>query len=133
MRDKSTRRHIDTALENVESALRDLSDRLEEALPGKRRLRHRVARAEDSLRRTAHGVAGRLPRERTASLVESAERTIRMHPVKVALTAAVAGYCAWSIVRFANGRTATRRERLDEVGPFRAARDAVREHADVRH
>ncbi len=132
MRDKSARKQIDTAIGNVESALRDLSDRLEDVVPGRRRLRHRVARAEDRLRRTAHSVAGRLPRERTASLVESAEQTVREHPVRVALTAALAGYCAWSIWRFANGRPTVRKERLGE-GRFRAAAGAAREHLDVRH
>jgi L-serine deaminase len=133
MRDKSARKQIDTAIGNVESALRDLSDRLEEIVPGRRRLRNRVARAEDRLRRTAHSVADRLPRERTASLVESAERTVRAHPVEVALTAAIAGYCAWSILRFANGRSSMRKERLGPAGRLRAAADAARERIDVRH
>lgn len=132
MKDKRARKHIDTAIGNVESALRDLSDRLEEVVPGRRR-RHgsRLARAEEGLRRTARSVAGHLPRERTASLVDTAEQTVRAHPVKVALTAAVAGYCAWSIFRFANGRTTVRKERLGQS--YRAAADAAREHADIRH
>lgn len=133
MKDKRARKQIDAALGNVESALRDLSDRLEDVVPGRKRYRNRLARAEDGLRRTARSVAGRLPRERTASLVESAEQTVRAHPVRVALTAAVAGYCAWSLFRFANGHSAVRKERLGRHDPYRAPADAAREHGDVRH
>lgn len=133
MKETNARKHIDAALGNVESALRDLSDRLEEAVPGRRRIRSRLARAEDGLRRTAHSVAGHLPRRQTASLLETAENTVRAHPVRVALTAAVAGYCAWSLYRYANDRARVRKEKPG-LSRFRATADAARDRAaEIRH
>ena len=91
----------------MESALKDLSERLEDALPGSDDLRHRVTRAKRAIRRGAGSVADHVTPP-YPSLVEETRRTVRDHPVRVALTAAMAGYCVWSLLRLANGRASSR-------------------------
>lgn len=137
MKNIGTRRQIDVAVRNVESALKDLSDRLDDALPGTARSRrNRLHRAEAAIRRTAHNVAGRLPTERGASLLEDAGQTVRAHPLTVALTAAAAGCLVWSLLHLAgNSRPRTRRERLyglAERGRQKAS-EAMQEGFNLRH
>ncbi|MGH8193030.1 MAG: hypothetical protein ACREQ8_01335 [Woeseiaceae bacterium] len=107
MRQTDVRQQLDAAVSNMESALKDLSERLEDALPGSDDLRHRVTRAKRAIRRGAGSVADHVTPP-YPSLVEETRRTVRDHPVRVALTAAMAGYCVWSLLRLANGRASLR-------------------------
>lgn len=105
MRHADTRRQLDDAVNHVEAALKDLSERLEDALPGSGR-RRRIARAKRAVRRTAGSLTDRVSGRQVSSLVDDTRRVVSDHPVQVALTAAVAGYCVWSLIRLANGRPA---------------------------
>jgi ElaB/YqjD/DUF883 family membrane-anchored ribosome-binding protein len=105
MRHTDVKKHLDVAIHNVESALQDLADRLE-VLPDKGTRKSAVRRAGRTLKRTADTVAEHIPFERASTLAADTGRTVRQHPVKTALTAAIAGYCLWSLIRYANDRTA---------------------------
>src|SRR5690606_6142521 len=96
MRHTDVRSQLDTAFGNVESALRNLSDRLDEVLPdyGGRR---RVQRAGRALRRKAHEVAERVRPQRGGDLVEDTRRTIREHPLGTVVTAALVGGLVWAV------------------------------------
>lgn len=120
MRHMDTRKQLDAAVENVESALRNLSDRLEDVLPGSSH-RRRVSRAGRAIRRTASSVVDRVSPDHASSLVADTRRTVSEHPVRVALTAALAGYCVWSLFKLANGRLEGNSHSLADR--FRSARD----------
>jgi hypothetical protein len=49
-----------------------------------------------------------VPIERASAIAADTGRTVREHPVKTLLTAAVAGYCVWSLVRYATERPPAR-------------------------
>jgi ElaB/YqjD/DUF883 family membrane-anchored ribosome-binding protein len=125
MRHLDTREQLDAAVSNVESALKNLSERLDDVLPGSDRLSHRVTRAKRAIRRTASSVADRIPADRASQLVAETGRTVREHPLRVALTAALAGYCVWSLLRLTNGR--------GNSHPLADRFRAAREHVDLRH
>jgi hypothetical protein len=104
MRQADVRKQFDAAIHTVEATLRDLSDRLE-ALPGAGKRRSpAVRRAQRTLQRTAHNVADHIPFERASNLAADTRRTVAQHPVTTALTAAIAGYCIWSLIRYSNSR-----------------------------
>jgi hypothetical protein len=103
MRHPDARSHFDAAVSNVESALKDLTDRLDDVLPGNNR-RRQLSRAGRAIRRTASSVADRVTPGHRSSMVADARQAVRDHPVQVALTAALAGYCLWSLFRLGNGR-----------------------------
>lgn len=105
MRHPETRKQLDDAVSNVESALKNLAARLDDALPGRSHRRSRVHRAERAVRRAAHSVADRVSPRHASSFLADTERTVRQHPVRVALAAAVAGYCVWSLMRMSHGRS----------------------------
>lgn len=99
------KKQFDAAIENVEYALRDLSDRLE-SLSDSRRPRSAMREAGRSLRRRASFFAGHVPLERASAIAADTGRTVRQHPVTTALTAAVAGYCIWSLIQYSTNRAA---------------------------
>lgn len=123
MRHSDVRSQLDTAFGNVESALKNLSDRLDDVLPDHGR-RSRISRARRAVRRTASSVAGRVMPHHGSSLVEDTRRTVREHPVGTVLTAAVAGFAVWSVLRMANSRhTLTTGNGRTLAGRFRAAQE----------
>lgn len=129
MRQSDVRTQLDTAFTSVESALRNLSDRLEDVLPDHGR-RSRISRAGRALRRTAGSVAERVTPQHASSLVEDTRRTVREHPFGTVLTAAAAGFCVWSLLRMANSRHAqTTDDRRTLASRFRAAQ----EEGVIRH
>jgi ElaB/YqjD/DUF883 family membrane-anchored ribosome-binding protein len=125
MRHLDPRDQLDAAVSNVESALRHLSERLDDVLPGSNDLSRRVTRAKRALRRTTGSMVDHFPSDRASQLVAETGRTVREHPLRAVLTAAAAGYCVWSLIRLANGRD----DSHTLAGRFRAARD----HLDPRH
>ncbi len=100
MRHSDVFSQLETAFGNVESALKNLSDRLDDALPDYRR--RPIKRAGQALRRTANQVAERVRPEHAGSLMEDTRRTVREHPVSTVLAAAAAGYVVWSLLRMGN-------------------------------
>jgi len=118
MRQSDVRRQFKTALRNAESALQDLSDRLDD-LPGSGRRKSTLQRAGRSLRRTAGSMAEHVPLDRASAIAADTGRTVREHPVKTLMTAAIAGYCVWSLVRYATEKSSERAQRAgnaDEEG-----------------
>jgi ElaB/YqjD/DUF883 family membrane-anchored ribosome-binding protein len=103
------KKQFDAAIENVESALRDLSDRLE-SLSQSRRPPTAMRRAGRNLKRRASSFADHVPLERASAIAADTGRTVRQHPVTTVLTAAVAGYCIWSLVQYSTNRTAAGRK-----------------------
>lgn len=104
------KKQFDAAIGNVESALRELSDRLD-SLSGSRRSRSPMHRAGRTLKRQASYFADHVPLERASAFAADTGRTVRRHPVTTALTAAVAGYCLWSLIQYSTSRTAGRGSR----------------------
>lgn len=119
MRHTDVRSQLDTAFGNVESALRHLSDRLDDVLPDNG-YRRPISRAGRALRRTASQVADRVRPHHAGSLVEDTRRTVREHPVSTVLTAAAAGFLVWSLLRLSNSRNARSGGRHTLAGRFRA-------------
>lgn len=130
MRQAKVRKQFKAAIRNVESALQDLSDRLD-AIPGSSgRNRSSVRRAGRTLRRTAGTVAGHVPLERASAIAADTGRTVRQHPVKTALTAAVAGYLVWTLVRYSTERTAAgKRAREGFIDSVDEGADELRQKA----
>jgi hypothetical protein len=128
MRYPDARHQLDDAVNHVESALRNLSDRLEDVLPGNRH-RRRLTRARRAIGRTASSVVDRVSPEHAPALFADARRGVTNHPVRAALTATVAGICIWSLLRLLldgksrarrNGRTLAQRYRsVQEEGVLR--------------
>lgn len=102
------KKQFDAAIENVESALQVLSDRLE-SLSDSRRPRSTMRRAGRNLKRRASSFADHVPLERASEIAADTGRTVRQHPITTALTAAVAGYCIWSLIQYSTSRTAAGR------------------------
>lgn len=102
------KKHLDAAIENAESALRDLSDRLE-SLSGSRRPRSAMRRAGRKWKRRANSIADHVPLERASAFAADTGRSVREHPVTTVLAAAVAGYCIWSLIQYSTNRTAAGR------------------------
>jgi ElaB/YqjD/DUF883 family membrane-anchored ribosome-binding protein len=121
MRYPDARNQLDAAVSNVESALKNLSDRLEDVLPGNSH-RRRISRARRAITRTASSVAERVPGQ-ASSLVEDTRRTVREHPVRVALTAAIAGYFVWSLIRVANEKSENRGYGRSLADRYRTSQD----------
>lgn len=102
------KKQFDAAIENVESALQVLSDRLE-SLSDSRRPRSTMRRAGRNLKRRASSFVDHVPLERASEIAADTGRTVRQHPITTALTAAVAGYCIWSLIQYSTSRTAAGR------------------------
>jgi hypothetical protein len=120
------KKQFDAAIGNVESALRDLSERLE-SLPVTGRPRNSFRRAGRTLRRTAGSFADHVPLERASAIAADTGRSVRQHPVTAALTAAVAGYCIWSLIQYSASRSGAGRRfaaRRDEQSEGRFGDDA---------
>ena len=138
MRQADLKKQFDAAIHSVEATLRDLSDRLD-ALPGAGKHRSPVVRrARRTLQRTAHSVADHIPFERASNLAADTRRTVTQHPVTTALTAAIAGYCIWSLIRYSNSQRQAlqeRRRRGNAEERSEAAEDMQRERypEDDRH
>lgn len=96
------RSQLDAAFGNVESALKNLSERLDDVLPDYGRQR-KIARARRAIRRTASSVVERV-RPHEGGLMEDTRRTVREHPFGTLLTAAAAGFFVWSLFRIASSR-----------------------------
>ncbi|MEX2124175.1 MAG: hypothetical protein WD795_09805 [Woeseia sp.] len=134
MRQADVKKQFDAVIHNVESALRDLSDRLE-GLPDTGKYPNPVRRAGRTLKRTADNVAERIPFERASTLAVDTGRAVRQHPVTTALTAAFAGYCIWSLIRYSNGRAAALKasragNRIGELDPGSDAAEQLRPAAE---
>jgi len=108
MRQTYVRNRFDTAIHNVESALQELTDRLD-SLPGTGRPGSTLRHAGRTLRRTASSLADHVPFERASEMAAGTGRVVRQNPVKTLLTAAIAGYCIWSLVQYSTSRTAAGR------------------------
>jgi hypothetical protein len=121
MRQTYVKNQFEAAIRNVESALRELADRLD-SLPGQGSPRTTLRHAGRTLRRTAGSVADHLPFERASEMAADTGRVVRQNPVKTALTAAIAGYCIWSLIQYSSSRTA--------AGKSSAFSDA---ESDTRH
>lgn len=119
MRYPEARHQLDDAVNHVESALRNLSDRLEDVLPGNRQ-RRRLTRARRAIGRTTSSVIERVPGQASALLGET-RRGVSNHPVRTALLAMFAGLAAWSLLRLVSNRSPERLEdRRTLAGRFRA-------------
>jgi hypothetical protein len=108
MRQTYVKNRFDAAIRNIESALEDLNDRLD-SLPGSRSPRSTLRHAGRTLRRKAGYLADHVPFDRASAMAADTGRVVRQNPVKTALTAAIAGYCIWSLIRYSNSRTAADR------------------------
>lgn len=102
------KKQFEAAIENAESALRDLSERLE-SLSASRRPRSTMRRAGRNLKRRASSFVDHVPLERASTFAADTGRTVRQHPVTTVLTAAVAGYAIWSLIQYSTNRTAAGR------------------------
>jgi hypothetical protein len=131
MRYPDTHRQLDDAVNHVESALKNLSDRLEDFLPGDRH-RRRLTRARRAIGRTTSSVIDRVPGQASALLTDT-RRGVTNHPVRTALTAMLAGLCLWSLFRLvSNGRSPRRLNGRSFADRFRSAQ-AAQEEGVLRH
>lgn len=105
MRNAQLRRQFKATLRNVESALDDLSERLDMLPGGNGRRGNAIERAGRRLRHTAGTMADHVPLERASAIATETGRTLRQHPVITVATAAIAGYCVWSLIRWSNDRS----------------------------
>lgn len=108
MRQTYAKNQFDAALRSIESTLQDITDRLD-SLPGSRTPASTLRRAGRNLRRTAGSIAGHVPFDRASEMAADTGRVVRQNPVKTVLTAAIAGYCIWSLIRYSTSRPAAGR------------------------
>lgn len=108
MRQTYAKNQFDAALSNIESALQDISDRLD-SLPGSRTPGGALRRAGRNLKRKAGSIADHVPFDRASEMAADTGRVVRQNPVKTALTAAIAGYCIWSLIQYSTSRPAAGR------------------------
>jgi ElaB/YqjD/DUF883 family membrane-anchored ribosome-binding protein len=99
MRQTYAKSQFDAALRNIESALRDITDRLD-SLPGSETPGSTLRRAGRNLRRKAGYIADHVPLDRASEMAADTGRVVRQNPVKTVLTAAIAGYCIWSLIQY---------------------------------
>lgn len=131
MRHPYTHHQLDDAVNHVESALRNLSDRLEDFLPGNRH-RRRLTRAGRAIGRASSSVIDRVPGQASALLADT-RRGVSNHPVRTALTAMLAGLCIWSLFRLvSNRRSPMRLNGRSLADRFRSAQ-AAQEEGVLRH
>lgn len=128
MRYPEARHQLDDAVNHVESALRNLSDRLEDLLPGNRH-RRRLTRARRAIGRTASSVAGRVPGQASALLADT-RRGVASHPLRTALAAVLAGLAVWSLLRLVSNRSP---ERLDGRRTLAGRYRSAQEEGVLRH
>jgi ElaB/YqjD/DUF883 family membrane-anchored ribosome-binding protein len=105
MRQTYVKNQFHAAIRNVESALQELTDRLD-SLPGTGRPGSTLRHAGRTLRRRAGSLADHVPFERASEMAADTGRVVRENPVKTVLTAAIAGYCIWSLIQYSTSRTA---------------------------
>lgn len=103
MRQTYAKNQFDAALRSIESTLQDITDRLD-SLPGSRTPASTLRRAGRNLRRTAGSIADHVPFDRASEMAADTGRVVRQNPVKTVLTAAIAGYCIWSLIRYSTSR-----------------------------
>lgn len=134
MSNSHIRGQLESAVSNVESALRNLSDRLDDVLPDYGR-RRRISRAGRAIRRTAGQVAERVRPNNGASLMDDTRRTVREHPYGSVLMAAFAGWLVWSVLRSGESRHAGHEadEGRSLAGRFRSAMGRQDEESALRH
>lgn len=119
MRHPDTHHQLDDAVNHVESALKNLSDRLEDFLPGNRH-RRRLTRARRAIGRTTNSVIEHVPGQASALLADT-RRGVTDHPVRTALTAILAGLCIWSLFRLVSNKSPARIEGRTLADRYRAA------------
>ena len=119
MRHQEAQRQLHDAVNHVESALRNLSDRMEDFLPGNRH-RRRLARAKRAIGRRTSSVVERVPGQASALLADT-RRGVTNHPVRTALTAMLAGLCVWSLFRLLSNRSPARLEGRALADRYRSA------------
>jgi hypothetical protein len=131
MRQTYVKNQFEAAIRNVESALQELTDRLD-SLPGQASPRTTLRHARRTLRRTAGSVADHLPFERASEMAADSARVVRQNPVKTALTAAIAGYCIWSLIRYSSSRTtAGKRLRFSDAERNRRLQEDISRGAGI--
>jgi ElaB/YqjD/DUF883 family membrane-anchored ribosome-binding protein len=115
MRQTYVKNQFDAAIRNVESALEELADRLH-SRPVTASPRSSLRHAGRTLRRKAGSLADHVPFERASEMAADAGRVVRHHPVKTVVTAAIAGYCIWTLIQYSTSRAAAgRNSRLSEA------------------
>jgi ElaB/YqjD/DUF883 family membrane-anchored ribosome-binding protein len=115
MRQTYVKNQFDAAIRNVESALEELADRLH-SRPVTASPRSSLRHAGRTLRRKAGSLADHVPFERASEMAADAGRVVRHHPVKTVVTAAIAGYCIWTLIQYSTRRAAAgRNSRLSEA------------------
>lgn len=119
MRHQEAQHQLHDAVNHVESALRNLSERMEDFLPGSRH-RRRLARARRALGRRTSSVVERVPGQASALLADT-RRGVTDHPVRTALTAMLAGLFVWSLFRLLSNRSPARLEGRTLADRYRSA------------
>jgi ElaB/YqjD/DUF883 family membrane-anchored ribosome-binding protein len=135
MRQSDVRKQFKAAVRNAESAVQDLADRFDDLQGGGSR--SAIRRARKSLRRSAGTFADRVPFDRATAFAADTGRRVREHPVRVLVTAAVAGYCVWALLRYATERNEPGQARIratDDLDELQPDVEAPGESADyARH
>jgi ElaB/YqjD/DUF883 family membrane-anchored ribosome-binding protein len=116
MRQTYVKNQFDAAIRNVESALEELADRLH-SRPVTASPRSSLRHAGRTLRRKAGSLADHVPFERASEMAADAGRVVRHHPVKTVVTAAIAGYCIWTLIQYSASRAGGHLSR--SLGPGR--------------
>jgi hypothetical protein len=131
MRQTYVKNQFDAAIRNVESALDELTDRLH-SLPGPASPRSTLRHAGRTLRRKAGSLAGHVPFERASEMAADTGRVVRQHPVKTVITAAIAGYCIWTLIQYSAGRAAQgRSSRFSDAERNRRLQEDISRDAGV--
>lgn len=121
MRHQDAQHQLQDAVNHVESALRNLSDRMEDFLPGNRH-RRRLARARRAIGRRTSSVVERVPGQASALLADT-RRGVTDHPLRTVLTAVLAGVCVWSLFRLLSNRSPARLEGRTLAQRYRSAQE----------
>jgi ElaB/YqjD/DUF883 family membrane-anchored ribosome-binding protein len=131
MRQTYVKNQFDAAIRNVESAMDELADRLH-SLPGTASPRSSLRHAGRTLRRKAGSLADHVPVERASEIAADTGRVVRQHPVTTAITAAIAGYCIWTLIQYSTSRAAAgRNSRFSDAERNRRLQEDISRGAGV--
>jgi ElaB/YqjD/DUF883 family membrane-anchored ribosome-binding protein len=131
MRQTYVQRRLEAPVRNARSALKELADRLD-SLPGSRSRKSTLRHAGRTLRRTAGSLADHVPLERASEMAADTGRVVRQNPVKTVLTAAIAGYCIWSLIQYSNShRAAENSSRSSDAERNRRLQEDISRGADI--